>query len=54
MLCPWDPTTSTTTPGYIYRQVVNLIVAEIESGTLRPGARLAAERDLAGSSAFPT
>lgn len=37
----WSPT------EYVYRQVADRIAALIASGELRPGARLAGERDLA-------
>ncbi|WP_445520397.1 GntR family transcriptional regulator [Streptomyces sp. NEAU-174] len=40
---PIDP----TAPVYVYVQVADRIAAQIESGRLRPGARLAGERDLA-------
>ncbi|MFF4217191.1 winged helix-turn-helix domain-containing protein [Streptomyces nondiastaticus] len=40
---PVDP----TRVAYVYMQVADHVAAQIEAGTLRPGARLAGERDLA-------
>ncbi|QLE73252.1 winged helix-turn-helix transcriptional regulator [Streptomyces rectiverticillatus] len=40
---PVDP----TRVAYVYMQVADHVAAQIEVGALRPGARLAGERDLA-------
>jgi GntR family transcriptional regulator len=40
---PVDPTAA----AYVYMQVADRVAAQIEAGTLQPGARLPGERDLA-------
>jgi GntR family transcriptional regulator len=41
------PAIDPTAPKLVYEQVADHITARIETGELAPGARLAAERDLA-------
>lgn len=41
------PVVDPSLPGYVWRQVADWIARRIESGELRPGARLEGERELA-------